>query len=61
MCSCAPRSFSPFNLEAGVFLEPSTSIVVPRAAVGYGYGRIADPCAEADDELWRIGIGAHLL
>jgi hypothetical protein len=54
--------FLPFNLEAGVFLEPSTSIIVPRTPAGYGYGRVADPCAEtADDELWRMGIGAHLL
>jgi hypothetical protein len=54
--------FLPFNLEAGVFLEPSTSIIVPGSPAGYGYGRVTDPCAEAaGDELWRIGIGAHLL
>jgi hypothetical protein len=58
--------FLPFNLEAGVFLVPSAAVTIPRIGAGYGYGngalRNVNPCGDAmDDELWYIGVGAHLL
>jgi hypothetical protein len=54
--------FLPFNLEAGIFLEPSTTVGVPPVPSGYGYGRRLDPCGDpADDELLNVGVGAHLI
>ena len=53
--------FLPFNLEAGVFLEPSAAVVLPRPPAGYGYGRRLDPCGDPEDELIFLGIGAHLI
>jgi hypothetical protein len=54
--------FLPFNLEAGVFLEPSAAAVIPVVSVTYGSGRVVNPCEDAvDDELWYIGVGAHLI
>jgi hypothetical protein len=56
--------FLPFNLEAGVFLEPSAAVTMPPPPAGYGYGarRSVNPCGDAvDDELWYIGVGAHLV
>jgi hypothetical protein len=55
--------FLPFNLEAGVFLEPSTTVIPPAVPSAYGYGvRQLDPCGDAgEDELLHIGVGAHLI
>jgi hypothetical protein len=56
--------FLPFNLEAGVFLEPSAAVVIHAPPFRYGYGllRTFDPCAEpTEDELLHIGLGAHLI
>jgi len=56
--------FLPFNLEAGVFLEPSAAVIVPLPLAGQGYGvpRSLNPCGDdVDDELWYIGVGAHLV
>jgi hypothetical protein len=56
--------FLPFNLEAGVFLEPSAAVVLPPPAAAYGYGAPlrTNPCGgEVDDELWYVGVGAHLI
>ena len=55
--------FLPFNMEAGVFLEPSAPIAIPPTALGYGYGAARpDPCGDVDeDELWYVGVGAHLV
>jgi hypothetical protein len=54
--------FLPFNLEAGVFLEPSATVLIP-APPSYSYGMsIFQPCGDTvDDELWSIGVGAHLM
>ena len=54
--------FLPFNLEAGVFLEPSAKVLMP-APPSYSYGMsIFQPCGDTvDDELWSIGVGAHLI
>jgi hypothetical protein len=57
--------FLPFNLEAGVFLVPSETVaaaVRPDGYYGYNVTPHADPCGDApDDELWHIGVGAHLI
>jgi hypothetical protein len=53
--------FLPFNLEAGVYLEPSAAVVLPRTPSGYGYGIRLDPCGNPEDELIFVGIGAHLI
>ncbi|HUI56727.1 MAG TPA: hypothetical protein VLY04_17250 [Bryobacteraceae bacterium] len=54
--------FLPFNLEAGVFLEPSAPVVRPAPPAGYGYGyRKLDPCGDPESELGFMGIGAHLI
>jgi hypothetical protein len=54
--------YLPFNLESGVFLEPSRPVILPPAAAGYGYGQRLDPCGDAiEDELLFVGIGAHLI
>jgi len=58
------QEYLPFGLEAGVFLEPSRAVLVPRAPLLYGYGvRLrADPCADqGGDELRFVGIGATLI
>ncbi len=56
-------AFLPFNLEAGIFLEPSATASIPPVPSGYGYGRRRlDPCGDpVDDELLHIGVGAHLI
>ena len=55
--------FLPFNLEAGIFLEPSDAVVIPVPPFEYSYGHrsIADPCGHPDDELMFLGVGAHLI
>jgi hypothetical protein len=54
--------FLPFNLEAGIFLEPSATVTVPPVPSGYGYGLRLDPCGDPlDDELLHVGVGAHLI
>ena len=55
--------FLPFNLEAGVFLEPSTTALVAAPPVSYGYGATSFlSCGDTEeDELWNIGVGAHLI
>ncbi len=54
--------FLPFNLEAGIFLEPSAAVVRPVQPLTYGYGANADPCMDSDaDELLHVAVGAHLI
>ena len=54
--------FLPFNLEAGVFLEPSETEFVPPQPISYGYGARSNPCGDSlDDELLHIAVGAHLI
>jgi len=54
--------FLPFNLEAGVFLEPSAPVVRPAPLAGYGYGyRKLDPCGDPESDPGFMGIGAHLI
>jgi hypothetical protein len=56
--------FLPFNLEAGIFLEPSAAVVIPRPPFVYGYGQRgpSDPCGDpGGDELLFVGVGAHLI
>lgn len=53
--------YVPFGMEAGVFLIPSRPIVKPMHAA-YGYGAMADPCGDAEeDDLRYLGIGAALI
>ena len=53
--------FLPFNMESGIFLEPSSAVVIPRPPAGYGYGKRLDLCGDSEDELIFVGIGAHLI
>lgn len=55
--------FLPFNLEAGIFLEPSDVIALPRPPEGYGYGIHfhLDACGDPQDDLIFVGIGTHLI
>ncbi|HVV46721.1 MAG TPA: hypothetical protein VHC72_16015, partial [Bryobacteraceae bacterium] len=53
--------FLPFNLEAGIFLEPSAPEVPPRPPAAYGYGVGRDPCGDPENDLIFAGIGAHLI
>jgi hypothetical protein len=54
--------FLPYNLDAGVFLEPSATVYIPPPPTAYGYGALTDPCGDSmDDELWNIAVGAHLI
>jgi hypothetical protein len=56
--------FLPFNLEAGLFLEPSAVLLAPLPAFTSGYtGKIGfNPCGDSpDDELSHIAVGAHLI
>ena len=54
--------FVPYNLEVGVFLEPSHTAGIHVPPSRYGYGAHLDPCGDlADDDLWHIGVGAHLI
>jgi hypothetical protein len=53
--------FLPFNLESGIFLEPSAAVLVSHPPTGYGYGRRLDPCGDPEDELAFMGIGVHLI
>jgi hypothetical protein len=56
--------YLPFGLEAGILLEPSAAVRVPRAPARYGYGARApvDACGDPEDEeLRQVGIGAMLI
>jgi hypothetical protein len=54
--------FLPFNLEAGVFLVPSAAAGVHPPPYGYGYGARLDTRGDSiEDELWGVGVGAHLI
>jgi hypothetical protein len=53
--------FLPFNLQAGVFLEPSETVGIA-LPLGYGYGASPNSCGDSpDEELWHVGVGAHLI
>ena len=54
--------FLPFNLEAGIFLEPSATVGQPAPLFGYGYNLRLDPCLDpSEDELLHVAVGAHLI
>jgi hypothetical protein len=56
--------FLPFNLEAGVFLEPSAAVASPwpEMETGYRARQPFHPCGcDTEDELWHVGVGAHLI
>lgn len=59
------QEYLPFDLEAGLFLEPSRTLVLKPPPTVYGYGmamRLTDPCGDdIDDDLRFVGIGAALL
>jgi hypothetical protein len=53
--------FVPYSLEVGVFLEPSATPGIHLLLPGYGYAQTG-PCGDPmEDDLWHIGVGAHLI
>jgi hypothetical protein len=54
--------FVPYNLEVGVYLQPSRTPGIHLPISRYGYGGRLDPCGDPmDDDLWHVGVGAHLI
>jgi hypothetical protein len=59
------QEYVPFGLETGVFLVPSSSVLIRPRPFAYGYGpydRRWDPCDGLDeDDLRFVGIGSLLI